>query len=79
MTSVGVYEAKSHFSALLARVQAGETIEITRHGKVMARIVPPVPRPRRDLSEILADMDEFRKGRHATVEEILEWRDEGRR
>jgi prevent-host-death family protein len=79
MTSVGVYEAKTHFSQLIARVQAGETIEITRHGRAVALIVAPDPEPRPDLREVLSAMDEFRVGRHATVAEILEWRDEGRR
>jgi len=38
--SVSVVEAKSHFSALLAEVEAGEEIAVTRHGKVVARLVP---------------------------------------
>jgi prevent-host-death family protein len=79
MTSVGIYEAKTHFSELVARVEAGEIIEITRHGKAVARLEPPRRRRRRTLDQVLAEMDEFRKGRHATVEEILEWRDQGRR
>lgn len=79
MTSVGIYEAKTHFSALVARVQAGETIEITRHGKAVARIVPPEQRNRRTLVELQDAARELRRGRHVTVDEILEWRDEGRR
>ncbi|HEV7221705.1 MAG TPA: type II toxin-antitoxin system prevent-host-death family antitoxin [Pirellulales bacterium] len=37
---VGVYDAKLHFSALLARVARGEEITITRHGAPVARLVP---------------------------------------
>ena len=37
---VGVAEAKARFSELLGRVESGETIGITRHGKVVARLVP---------------------------------------
>jgi prevent-host-death family protein len=40
MSSVGIYEAKTHFSELIARVAAGETIEITRHGKAVAWLAP---------------------------------------
>ena len=36
---VGVYEAKSKFSEIIERVQAGEEIEITKNGKPAARIV----------------------------------------
>jgi prevent-host-death family protein len=38
--TVGAYEAKSHFSALLERVAGGEEITITRHGTPVARLVP---------------------------------------
>jgi len=38
--SVSVVEAKSRFSALLAEVEAGEEVAVTRHGRVVARLVP---------------------------------------
>jgi prevent-host-death family protein len=41
--TVGAYEAKSHFSQLLERVEAGEQITITRHGTPVARLVPIQP------------------------------------
>ena len=41
--TVGAYEAKSHFSALLERVAGGEEILITRHGTPVARLVPVQP------------------------------------
>lgn len=37
---VGAYEAKTHFSALLEKVEAGEEITITKHGTPVARLVP---------------------------------------
>ena len=40
MRNITVVEAKSRFSALLAEVEAGEEIAITRHGKVVARLAP---------------------------------------
>ena len=46
MKEVGVLEAKTHFSALLAEVFAGAEVTITRHGKAIAKLVPPEPRPR---------------------------------
>lgn len=49
MRTIQVVEAKSKFSALLAAVEAGEEIAITRHGKVVARIVPDTPRMAADL------------------------------
>jgi prevent-host-death family protein len=79
MTRVGIYEAKTHLSELIARVEAGETVEITRHGKAVARLAPAIEVRKRSLDEVQEEMRKFRRGRHATVEEILEWRDEGRR
>lgn len=40
MKSVSIVEAKSRFSALLAEVEAGEEVAVTRHGKIVARLVP---------------------------------------
>ena len=48
MKSVQVVEAKARFSALLAAVESGETVVITRHGKAVARLVPEGPRTAAD-------------------------------
>lgn len=37
---IGAFDAKTHLSALLDRVEAGETITITRHGKPVALLTP---------------------------------------
>jgi prevent-host-death family protein len=38
--TVNVYEAKTHLSKLIARVEAGEEITLSRNGRAVARIVP---------------------------------------
>ena len=38
--AVNVHEAKTHFSKLLERVQAGEDVVIAKAGKPIARLVP---------------------------------------
>ena len=43
MSSVGAFEAKTHFSQLLDKVANGETITITRHGEPVAQLIPAVP------------------------------------
>ncbi len=40
MDEVAAFEAKNTLGALLDRVQQGEEIVITRHGKPVARLVP---------------------------------------
>jgi len=37
---IGAFEAKNKLGMLLDRVEAGEEITITRHGKAVARLVP---------------------------------------
>jgi prevent-host-death family protein len=42
MDSYSLADAKAHLSALLDRVEGGETVEITRRGKPVAQITPTV-------------------------------------
>jgi prevent-host-death family protein len=38
--TVGLFEAKTHLSELVARAEAGEEVIITRHNKPVAKLVP---------------------------------------
>lgn len=40
MKNIGVYEAKTHLAMLLDRVESGEEVTITRHGRPVAKLVP---------------------------------------
>jgi prevent-host-death family protein len=40
MAEVGAFEAKNKLSALLDRVEQGEEIVITRHGRPVAKLIP---------------------------------------
>lgn len=51
MRRVQVVEAKARFSALLAEVESGAIVAITRHGRVVARLVPDAPRMASELFE----------------------------
>ena len=80
---VGAFEAKTHLSELLARVEAGETIAITKHGRPIARLIP-IGEPARDWDEFFAGADEFRarlrgRGVSFTREEVKAGISEGRR
>jgi antitoxin (DNA-binding transcriptional repressor) of toxin-antitoxin stability system len=43
MTAVSVREFSYNPSAMFSRVEGGEVIEVTRHGKVIAVLAPPNP------------------------------------
>lgn len=80
MNTVGAYEAKTHLSELLDRVERGERVTITRHGKPVARLVPVPGAPDRTVDEAIDGILEARRGR--TLGEGLGVRDliqEGRR
>jgi prevent-host-death family protein len=49
MKSVNIHEAKTHFSALLARVEAGEEVVIAKAGRPIARLVPAQSPAQREL------------------------------
>ena len=40
MESIGLFEAKTHLSELVARAERGEEVVITRHNKPVAKLVP---------------------------------------
>ena len=45
MKALPVVEVKSHLSAVLAEVAMGEEFAITRHGRIVARLLPPEQNP----------------------------------
>lgn len=64
MTEVGAYEAKTHLSHLLDRVEGGERIIITRRGRPVAHLVP-LPGDRDcTVEEAVEELMRFRK-RHS--------------
>ena len=80
MDSIGLFEAKTHLSELIARAERGEEVIITRHNKPVAKLVP--------MQAVASDV----ASRHVAVRALLDaargrtlgldWkglRDEGRR
>jgi prevent-host-death family protein len=63
MKTVGTFEAKTHLSALLERVERGEEITITRHGKAVARLVPAGAAGRDRMQDTVERLKAFRRGR----------------
>ncbi len=75
METVGAFDAKTHLSALLERVEQGETIVITRHGRPVAQLSPV---ERRDPDRIARLIEHFEA---MAQEQTLDgdWRDAGRK
>ena len=62
MAEIGVYEAKTHLARLLAEVEAGASITITRNGRAVARLTP-VADAKAAGDRILALRSEVPKGK----------------
>ncbi|MDW9415857.1 type II toxin-antitoxin system Phd/YefM family antitoxin [Sinorhizobium meliloti] len=52
MAAINLADAKAHLSELVDRVEAGDSIEITRRGKPVARLTA-VARPRKRIDAAL--------------------------
>lgn len=84
MRSVAIAEAKNHLSELIAAAEAGEEIVITRHGKPAVRLVAAVDDRAARRGAVLDRMfalgqEHLKKHGPTTAEEIIEWKNEGRR
>ena len=90
MLEVGAFTAKNTLGSLLDRVENGEEVLITRHGKPVAKLVPSkdpnyihiTPEQKVKAREAMERMDARAKGMNLGTFDWEEWkqsRDEGRR
>lgn len=80
MKQIQASDAKARLAELLDEVERGETIVITRHNKPIARLVPDSEQRQRELAEARATIEAIRaRNKPVTREEILAWRNEGRK
>ncbi len=77
MVTVNLAQAKAHLSELLDKVEAGEEIVVTRHGRPVARILaaarPKQPLPLDELAAFRATMPRLGK---SSAKLLREARDE---
>jgi prevent-host-death family protein len=86
MRHVPVATFKDKVSEFIAAAEQGDEIIITRHGKAAAKLVPIIDQDEveergRKAWEALAQLrEELRaEGKTATIEEMIAWKNEGRR
>jgi prevent-host-death family protein len=78
METVGAFEAKTHLSSLLERVEKGEAFTITRHGKPVAQLVPVRRREPDRIRSAIKRMREIAAGQ-TFGGDWREFRDAGRK
>jgi len=79
MDSVGAFDAKTHLNKLLERVSQGETIQITRRGVPVAKLVPAEIAARQSPRQIAREIRALRRGVTLGGIKIRQLIDEGRR
>lgn len=75
-------EARARFAELLRRVERGETVVITRHGRAVARMVPAQEAERDDHAQAVARFRNRLKELEPidmSLEEMMKARHEGHR
>ena len=79
MKHVSLADAKARLSELVTQAEDGETIEITRRGKVVARLVPAEsPRPPIDIEALLEHRRRLTSPMEDTDTALREWKDESK-
>jgi len=78
MTKLNVHEAKTHLSRYLDRVEAGEIIAVTRHGKKVA-LLTPVNQARTSARQAIDRLRQLQAGTRLRGLKVKDLRDEGRR
>ena len=76
MVTVTLVEAKAHLSELLDKVESGQSVVITRHGRPVANLSPVIrpKKPLRSRAKFRARMPRLRKPSAVLIREM---RDEG--
>jgi prevent-host-death family protein len=82
VTEIDAFEVRNKLGSLLDRVESGEEIVITRHGKAVSRLVPNKPGVDSELAKAAARRIRVRaaalKAGAFHWPEWKSWRDEGR-
>jgi prevent-host-death family protein len=79
VSAINLADAKAHFSELVDRVEAGETVDILRRGKLVARLTPP-ERPRKpvDVARLRTLTDQMPMAPASDMDFVERMRDEDR-
>lgn len=79
MRQIGSYELKTQLSEVLDAVEHGQPVVVTRHGKPIARIIPPEAAERAEASQAVKAIMAFPRTplpEGVTIKSLIE---EGRR
>lgn len=76
--TIAFSQAKAKLSELVDRVGKGEEFLITRHEQVVARLSPVNGPSKESVREAVERLKSLRRGVHASVREMISWKNQGR-
>ncbi len=79
MDTIGAFEAKTHLSRLLDRVERGETLTIARHGKPVAHLIPVETDQKRSKEAAARIVERRRHLKCAPLKDLISTVHEGHR
>lgn len=84
MLEIGAFDAKTHLSQLLERVNRGESFAITKHGKVIAFLTPAHIKPQENVLNAINGIFALRKkiakrGVKVSMKDIQNMKESGRK
>ena len=79
MQTIGIFDAKTHFSAIMEKVVQGKDFLITRRGHPIAKITAVNVQDHEKISQAIEAILKFRKERKSSQTQSKKWIQEGRR
>ena len=80
MTTIQASEAKTRLMKLLDEIETGAEYQITRHGRIIARLVPVPARREREIMQTIAQLRKLgRKNGAISPRALLSARNAGRK
>lgn len=79
MRTVGIFDTKTNLSSLIDAVGRGESITITKHGRPVARLVPPDTVRQESVESVLDELFRIADEIGGEKVDVLELIAEGRR
>lgn len=79
MNHVSIADAEARFGELVTQAENGQSTEIVRHGKVVARLVPvDGTRPKIDVAALLEHQQSLTSPMEDTDTALRDWKDGSR-
>ena len=79
MQTIGIFDAKTHFSAIMEKVARGKDFLITRRGQPIAKITAVKTQDNETTAQTIEAILKFRKERKSSQAQSKAWIQEGRR